>query len=110
MAIGLFDVMGNQSQQPVYEITSPIFDEITIRLDKRYYTGDKFVIKTRNNSEANMYIQKAQLNGADWKKFWFSHDAFSKGGLLELWLGAEPNKSWGVGEMPPAFALPIQKP
>ncbi len=66
MAIGLFDVMGNESQQPVYEITSPIFDEITIKLDKRYYTGDQFVIRTMNNSAANTYIQQAKLNGENW--------------------------------------------
>jgi len=109
MAIGLFDVMGNQAQQPVYEITSPIFDEITIRLDKRYYAGEQFVIRTRNNSKENMYIQKAQLNGADWTRFWFSHDTFSKGGLLEIWLGSKPNKSWGIGEMPPAFMQSISQ-
>lgn len=45
MAIGLFNIQGNRSVNPVYEITSPIFYEITIRLNKKYYTGEKFVIK-----------------------------------------------------------------
>jgi predicted alpha-1,2-mannosidase len=103
MAIGLFDVMGNESQQPVYEITSPIFDEITIKLDKRYYTGDQFVIRTINNSAANIYIQQAKLNGENWNRFWFPHETFKKGGVLEIWLGATPNKNWGVGELPPVF-------
>lgn len=103
MAIGLFDVMGNEAQEPVYEITSPIFDEITIKLDKRYYSGDKFVIRTMNNSPDNTYIQRAQLNGQNWDRFWFPHDTFKKGGLLEIWLGDTPNKDWGVSELPPAF-------
>lgn len=103
MAIGLFDVMGNEAQEPVYEITSPIFDEITIKLDQRYYPGDKFVIRTMNNSAANMYIQQVKLNGEKWDRFWFPHDTFKKGGLLEIWLGDSPNKSWGVKELPPAF-------
>lgn len=103
MAIGLFDVMGNQAQQPVYEITSPIFDEITIQLDRRYYPGEKFVIRTYQNKSANTYIQRAKLNGADWNKFWFPHDTFKKGGVLELWMGDQPNKQWGIEALPPVF-------
>ena len=103
MAIGLFDVMGNEAQEPVYEITSPIFDEVSIRLDKRYYPGDKFVIRTKNNSATNMYIQQVQLNGEKWDRFWFPHDTFKKGGLLEIWLGDSPNKNWGIKELPPVF-------
>jgi len=45
MAIGLFDIMGTQSQQPVYEITSPVFDEITILLDPKYYAGKSLSLK-----------------------------------------------------------------
>ena len=33
MALGLFSLQGNTSATPVYEITSPIFDKITIELD-----------------------------------------------------------------------------
>ena len=48
-----------------------------------------------------MYIQKVQLNGKPLENFWFSHADFAKGGTLEIWLGAQPNKDWGVGVMPP---------
>ncbi|HRP57406.1 glycoside hydrolase domain-containing protein, partial [Agriterribacter sp.] len=102
MAIGLFDIMGNEAQHPVYEITSPVFDEITISLDKSYYKGEKFVIKTYNNSAANCYIQSAQLNSRPLDNFWFSHDTFTKGGILELWMGDKPNKQWGTAALPPA--------
>lgn len=102
MAIGLFDIMGNQAQQPVYEITAPVFDEITITLDKRYYSGESFVIRTHHNSKQNCYIQSAQLNQTPLNNFWFSHDTFAKGGSLELWLGDTPNKQWGMAALPPA--------
>lgn len=95
MAMGLFNVQGNQSQDPYYEITSPIFDEIIIHLDKRYYEGNQFVIKTYNNKKENPYIQSAKLNGQSHDKFWFSHQTFQKGGVLELWLGDQPNYNWG---------------
>ena len=101
MAIGLFNITGNESATPVYEITSPVFDEITIRLDKRYYKGDKFVIRVHDNSDTNCYIQQAQLNGQPWNNFWFTHDTFAKGGTLELWMGDKPNEKWGVTALPP---------
>ncbi len=103
MAIGLFDVMGGATQQPVYEITAPVFDEITIKLNKNYYKGDKFVIRTSNNSAKNCYIQSATLNGKNQNAFWFTHEDFSKGGTLEIGPGAKPNKKWGIAALPPAY-------
>jgi putative alpha-1,2-mannosidase len=100
MALGLFSLQGNTSQNPIYEITSPIFDEITINLNPDYYAGKQFVIKTYNNSEKNCYIQKAQLNGKPLNNCWFTHSEFAKGGLLEIWLGPEPNKTWGISDPP----------
>ncbi|MDI3319809.1 GH92 family glycosyl hydrolase [Pinibacter soli] len=102
MSIGLFDIMGNEAQQPVYEITSPLFDEITIHLNQNYYEGESFVIKCYNNSSANKYIQSAKLNRSTLKTFWFTHNDFSKGGQLELWMGDKPNHKWGVAGLPPA--------
>lgn len=101
MSVGLFSLTGTASLNPVYDITSPVFDEITISLENKYYRGDKFVIKTYDNSDENCYIQKASLNGKPLNQFWFYHSDFIKGGLLELWLGSEPNKNWGVGVYPP---------
>ena len=103
MSIGLFSLQGNASATPVYEITSPIFDDITIKLDSAYYKGKQFRIITHNNSKENRYIQKAQLNNNELNDFWFTHEEFAKGGTLEIWLGPQPNKSWGVGNMPPSI-------
>jgi putative alpha-1,2-mannosidase len=98
MAIGLFDIQGNVNANPVYEITSPIFDKITIDLDSKYYQGKSFVIETVNNSKENMYIQQVFLNGNEWNRFWFSHADFAAGGTLKIILGDQPNKSWGVSK------------
>ncbi len=98
MSIGLFSLKGTASAHPVYEITSPVFDEIRIKLDQRYYPGKTFTIKTHNNSAENCYIQKAELNGKPMNRFWFPHEEFAKGGLLELWLGDKPDKEWGVDD------------
>lgn len=103
MSIGLFSTRGTAAARPVYEITSPVFDEVSIQLDKRYYPADRsdrFVIRTYGNSDKNCYIQRARLNGRVLNNFWFPHEEFARGGLLELWLGPEPNTRWGTGKLP----------
>lgn len=102
MSIGLFEVTGAGLDEPVYDITSPLFDEITIELDENYYEGDEFRIVTHDNSAENLYIQGAQLNGEQLDNAWFGHDEFAAGGTLELWMGDEPNKEWGTAERPPS--------
>lgn len=104
MAMGLFEVTGASLQRPVYDITSPIFDEITINLDPDYYPGRQFRIVTHDNSAANTYIQQAKLNGQDLGNAWFYHDQLTDGGTLELWMGDQPNKEWGVRQLPPSLS------
>ena len=90
MSIGLFSVQGTCAQRPAYEITSPIFDKVTIQLNPAYYKGKTFEIKTYNNSKENCYIQRAMLNGQPHNNVQIDHDVFAKGGVLELWLGEQP--------------------
>lgn len=96
MAIGLFDVQGGAAVNPYYEITTPLFDEVTIALDPRYYPGKTFTIRTANNAPENVYIQSAKLNGKPLSDFRIPHATLVQGGLLELELGPKPNKTWGV--------------
>ena len=103
MSIGLFNIIGTESQTPYYEITAPVFDKVTIKLDNNYYKGKEFVIKTYNNSKENCYIQEVKLNGEKLNNFWFYHDDFANGGELEIWLGDQPNKTWGIHEYPPVY-------
>ena len=95
MAIGLFDVEGGCGNPPIWQITSPVFDKVTIHLDPEYYQGETFVIETVNNSRENMYIRSAKLNGDPLERAWFYHHQLAKGGKLMLEMGAEPNKAWG---------------
>ncbi|WP_225798326.1 glycoside hydrolase domain-containing protein, partial [Streptomyces aculeolatus] len=88
--------------RPVYDITSPVFDAVTIQLHPDYYRGGTFRIVTHDNSAEHMYIQRAALNGRRQDNAWFHHDRLAAGGTLELWMGPEPNKDWGVAELPPS--------
>lgn len=105
-AIGLFQMDGGAAVRPVYEIGSPLFEKITIKLDGRYYEGKEFIIEARNNSSENRYIQSANLNGNALNKPWFYHDELVKGGKLVLEMGPEPNKSWGskLENAPPSLS------
>lgn len=76
-----------------YEITSPVFDEIRIRLDADYFKGKEFVIKTRNNSKTNFYIKKARLNGREYGKCYIDFKDIVAGGTLELTMGDTPGDS-----------------
>ena len=95
MKLGLFSLRGTCSKETIYEFTAPEFDEITIQLDPRYYSGQEFKIIVNDNSEENCYIQRAELNGRPLNNCWFSHQEFAQGGRLELWLGPKPNQAWG---------------
>ena len=93
--MGIFQVRGGAACDPIYETTSPLFDRITIHLDRRYYPADRFVIETRNNTPEHPYIQAARLNGKPLNRPWFYHRELVSGGSLVLDLGPEPNKQWG---------------
>ncbi len=94
-AMGLFEMDGGAAVSPIYEIGSPIFEKITIRLHPRYYSGGTFVIEARNNATENLYIQSASLNGKPLTRPWFRHAEIVGGGRLTLRMGPNPNKRWG---------------
>jgi predicted alpha-1,2-mannosidase len=77
------------------EITSPVFDKIDFRLDPDYTQGEKFTIIAHDNNPANIYIQKATLNGEAYHKCYIDFSEIARGGVLELYMGDEPNKKWG---------------
>ena len=93
-AIGLFQMDGGSLVDPVYEISGPIFEKVTIQLDQNYYKGNEFIIEAENASSENRYIQSATLNGKELDKFWFKHSELIKGGKLVLVMGSKPNKVW----------------
>jgi predicted alpha-1,2-mannosidase len=106
LKIGLFSTNGGTSEKPFYEITSPVFNSIKIHLNPKYYPGKEFVIETKNNSEKNLYIQSAILNGKPFNKVWFYHTDLVKGGKLILQMGEKPNQLWGSNpqSVPPSMS------
>ena len=99
-SLGLFQTDGGTRTEPIYEIGSPIFERIEVTLGNRYGRGNKFIIEAENASFNNKYVQSAILNGKELNNFWFPARELLKGGSLNLIMGPEPNKTWGVGKMP----------
>ena len=95
-AIGLFQTDGGCSFDPIYEIGSPLYENVEIDLGKQYGRGNTFIIEAKNASRLNMYVQSAKLNGKALNNFKFPSSELLKGGKLELVMGSEPNKNWGI--------------
>ena len=96
MAMGLFEMDGGTSAKPYYDLSSPLFSRVVLHLDKPYYGGKTFIIEAPNNSETNIYIQSAMLNGKLLTRPVLYHEDIVKGGKLVLQMGPKPNLSWGV--------------
>lgn len=89
-ALGLFDVKGLTDPQTQMGIAAPLFNKITIQLNRKYYTGKQFVIETKNNTGEHMYIQSMQYNGKPLHKPFVSFAGITKGGKLVVNMGDKP--------------------
>jgi putative alpha-1,2-mannosidase len=78
------------------EITSPVFNRIEFALDPDYCTGKTFTIVANNNSEKNVYIDHALLNGKEYDKCYIDFADIAAGGTLELFMSDKPNTAWGL--------------
>jgi predicted alpha-1,2-mannosidase len=99
MAMGLFDVEGGAAVNSTYQITSPVFDQVIIHLNRNYFSGRQFVIDVKGNSATNLYIQCAKLNGRPLNQFWFPRANLVNGGKLEIELGPKASH-WAAGSPP----------
>jgi hypothetical protein len=88
-ALGFYPV---QPGNPMYVIGSPLFAQATIHLEN----GKQFIVETRNNSEENVYIQSATLNGQPYTRSWLSHGDLAAGGKIVFEMGPAPNRTWGT--------------
>jgi predicted alpha-1,2-mannosidase len=92
-AIGIFPVAG----QAIYLIGSPIFDSAEITL------GDiRFSIEAVGNSNENIYVRRAELNGQGIDRAYLTHKELVSGGVLRLHMGTSPS-NWGRHNLPPSY-------
>ncbi len=94
-AWAVWSMMGMFPANPAngeYVFGSPVFNEATVRFPE----GKKMVIKAKNNTKENKYIQSVTLNDKPYNKTYITHADLVKGGVLEFAMGATANKNWGI--------------
>lgn len=89
--IGMFDVGGLTQSQPNFQIGSPLFDRIEIKLNREYYNGNKFIIKAEQNSSSSMYVNSISKDGRDLKSMSLPFTEVTNGGTLTLRMHENPN-------------------
>ncbi len=94
--MGLFDVQGGTAPEPLFQIATPMFERVQIRLHSKYTAGKPFEIRMIGDPRANGYIQSARFNNEAVERCVLPWKQLVEGGTLELTVGAEPNKLWGV--------------
>ena len=67
---------------PIYTITTPMFDKVTIQLDPKYYKKENIVIEREINTDGK--VKDIQLNGKSLNSFFISHDDFVNGTTLKV--------------------------
>ena len=84
-SVGLYQV------DPVggrFVIGSPLFDKATVNVGG----GKTFTVVAKNNSDKNIYVQSARLNGKTLKNSYVDFNNIRHGGTLELVMGPKPSK------------------
>ena len=84
-SVGLYQV------DPVggrFVIGSPLFDKATVNVGG----GKTFTVVAKNNSDKNIYVQRARLNGKTLKNSYVDFNDIRHGGTLELVMGPKPSK------------------
>ena len=104
-ALGFYPVTPGVDE---YVMGSPLFKKATLHLEN----GNTFEINSNNNSDSNVYIQNAELNGKTYNNTYLKFDALQNGGVLEFYMGNTPNKSWGAanGSVPYSLSTSKNKP
>lgn len=86
-ALGFYPVAPATDQ---YVIGSPLFDKATLHLEN----GNTFLITSTNNSEKNIFIKSASLNGTIYNNSFLEFNAIQNGGKLNFDMSNQPNKEW----------------
>jgi len=85
----IFSSLGFYPMAPgalTYELGSPAVVNATINLEN----GKTFTVKTKNQSDKNVYVSKVLLNGKVLDRKTINHDEIMNGGQIEFFMSAKP--------------------
>jgi predicted alpha-1,2-mannosidase len=84
-SVGLYQV---EPAGGKYIFGSPLFDEATLKVGNHKL----FTIVAHNNSDKNIYIQSAKLNGNEYTRSYIDFVDIIRGGTLEFEMGDKPSE------------------
>ena len=97
-ALGMYSVCPGTDQ---YVLGSPVFQKATITLEN----GKKFVVEAKNNSQKNVYIQTAKLNGNEYSPNYITYSDIINGGSLSFEMGSSPALTKSLAKEDRPFSL-----
>jgi len=97
-ALGIYSVTPGTDQ---YVIGSPVFGKAVINLEN----GNKFSIIAEGNSQENVYIQSAELNGKTLDKNYITYSDIMEGGEIRFVMGPQPNMDRNTSKDASPFSL-----
>ncbi|GHF94134.1 hypothetical protein GCM10018787_48720 [Streptomyces thermodiastaticus] len=100
-SIGIFPV---QPGYATWGLSTPVFDRVDLRLDRRYYPRGSLTITAPGTSDARRYIQSASVDGTAYGRTYLTTDDLRRTRTLAFTVGTEPS-AWGTGPQaaPPAL-------
>ena len=75
-----------------FVIGTPHFEEMTLNFEN----GNQFVIKAKNLSHENKYIESVKLNGKPLTRSYIYYDEVINGGKLEFTMTSDRNTTWAT--------------
>lgn len=101
-ALGFYPVCPGTDQ---YVAGSPLFKRATLHFEN----GNTFVIDAPNNSDENIYIHSATLNGTEYTKTYYRHADLLQGGTLQLDMRPVANRQRGTATADRPYSFSSEK-
>ncbi|MET7341424.1 GH92 family glycosyl hydrolase [Streptomyces sp. NPDC087866] len=100
-SIGVFPV---QPGTDTWGLSTPAFERVDIKLDRRYYPRGALTVSAPGTSDTDRYIQSAGLDGAQQSRTYLTTDDIRSARSLSFTVGDEPS-AWGTSpeDAPPAL-------
>ncbi|MGW2476628.1 GH92 family glycosyl hydrolase [Streptomyces sp. NPDC001665] len=100
-SIGVFPV---QPGTDTWGLSTPAFERVDIKLDRRYYPHGALTVSAPGTSDADRYIQSARLDRETQSRTYLTTDDIRSARSLSFTVGDEPS-AWGTSpeDAPPAL-------
>ena len=101
-SMGVFPVFPGTD---TWGLSTPAFDRVDLRLDRRYYPRGHFTVTADGTNDTKRYVRSASLGGRKLDRTWISTRDIRRAGSLSFSVGAKPSR-WGTGpgDGPPGVA------